>query len=265
MKVIFIIGPPRSGTTLLGTIFSKVGSVAYIEEPNFIWRSSVPFRSHDVYTENDLTPKKIQIIKQRMASKVHFKSGLIKLVVEKTPANCLRLDYLRAIYPEAKFIFIYREKTDITKSMSKKWLKEEDANSLKLDAIKSHKVNHFRKMVRRFTALNMVEVVSYLPRIVGELLFLLNIKKRKFWGVRYKGWQHDVSKQMSVDEIVLKQVSECYKAIELFKIKLESCDYMSIEYSDLISLKNSIRVENILGIKGIDQKLEELRVKTVVK
>lgn len=183
-EILFIIGPPRSGTTLLGTIFSKVRGFGYIEEPNFIWRGANPFNDSDVYTESDFSESKANLIKKRLAMVADFDNESTSVVIEKTPANCLRLPFLKCIYPEAKFLFLYRDEVDIAHSMSKKWLQEDDANSVKLDGARFHRYNHFKKIFRRFFSLRVIEILAYIPRILSELLFLLNMKKRKYWGDR---------------------------------------------------------------------------------
>jgi hypothetical protein len=49
-----------------------------------------------------------------------FKTPPIRLV-EKTPANCLRIPFLAKLFPDARFIFIMRKGEDVVSSLMEGW------------------------------------------------------------------------------------------------------------------------------------------------
>ena len=42
-------------------------------------------------------------------------------IVEKTPANCFRIRFLKKIFPDAKFIFLVRRGEDVVSSLMEGW------------------------------------------------------------------------------------------------------------------------------------------------
>jgi len=113
---VFIIGAPRSGTNLLRNILTSDSDFFTwdCDEINLIWLYDNFDRVSDRFTKIDLTPRKKQFIKQQFL-KIEKISGN-KLIVEKTCANSLRIDFIDGIFNDAKFIFIYRNGMDCISS-----------------------------------------------------------------------------------------------------------------------------------------------------
>ncbi|MEM1108514.1 MAG: sulfotransferase [Planctomycetota bacterium] len=111
---VFIIGSPRSGTTLLGNVLSAHPDVAYAEEPRLIWRIGNDRRS-DYLRPEDARPEVVKAIRERFDQTVS-EAGKVRLL-EKTPSNALRLDFMRAVYPEGIFIHVLRNAYDAVLSI----------------------------------------------------------------------------------------------------------------------------------------------------
>lgn len=125
-RPIFIIGCGRSGTTIFGTVLSHHRSVTYLNEPRYIWFSSYP--ETDVWTRKTLQRNgrvylNASDVDDRKSEKLrrlfHLETVLSghSVLIEKLPMNNFRLDFIKAIFPEARFIHIYRNGLEVAKSI----------------------------------------------------------------------------------------------------------------------------------------------------
>ncbi len=117
-KPIFIVGMPRSGTTLVEQILSSnrdvsgAGelpniSVAFIE--SFLANGDKGFRS---LCQNNLTPERLaKLASDYIESLTQGREGS-KRVVDKMPENYLYLGFIRILFPNAKIIHAIRDPID---------------------------------------------------------------------------------------------------------------------------------------------------------
>ncbi len=111
VKPIILLGSGRSGTTLLGQIFSHHPDVAYWVEPRPIWMYRHAYRPHHELTCEDLTPAIARHI-DRSFARFLAKSGRRRFA-EKTPSNGLRIPFIYALYPDCRMINIIRDGRDV--------------------------------------------------------------------------------------------------------------------------------------------------------
>lgn len=125
---IFIIGAARSGTNMLRNVITKIPGYGTwpCDEINYIWRYGNRSKDSDEFTKKDLNPKINKFITNEFV-KIQNKFNL-EYVVEKTCANSLRVNFLRAIFPNAKYILITRDGRDVVSSAEKRWKAELDLN-----------------------------------------------------------------------------------------------------------------------------------------
>lgn len=116
-KPIFILGTGRSGTTILGILLSMHRDVGFLNEPKAMWHTIHPHedvigsygRGEASYRlgVQDVTPEIC-----RTAHKIfggYLLSTLSSRVADKYPELIFRVPFVRAIFPDARFIFLVRD------------------------------------------------------------------------------------------------------------------------------------------------------------
>ena len=119
-----IIGPPRSGTSLLGRVLDRHPRLATWVEPYYVWEHHFRDASDDQRSAEDATDKVRQWItrafdRYRLALDVHS-------IVDKSPRNCLRIPFIKQIFPEARYIFLWRDARDTILSIMRQWEGKKD-------------------------------------------------------------------------------------------------------------------------------------------
>ena len=114
LKIAFVIGCARSGTSILGELIGSHPGVEYRHEAHHIWAKAGEGEggSHR-FTAAHATPAVRRTIQKRFEAK----NGAASLVVEKNPRSMLRIPFLRAVFPDAKIIHIVRDGRDVACSM----------------------------------------------------------------------------------------------------------------------------------------------------
>lgn len=112
----FLVGFPRSGTTLLDTILRSHPAIALIEEQPLIHavESSLNkpalVETLDVMTSHDIDRLR-DIYRQQVAQHVDL-SAAPSLIIDKLPLNLVSAGLIHRIFPEAKFILALRHPCD---------------------------------------------------------------------------------------------------------------------------------------------------------
>ena len=126
-KPIFILGTGRSGTTILGIVLSMHREIGYLNEPKAIWHLIHPHEdiigsysqvSDAKYrlTAEDATDE----MRQRAARMfgAYLTATRSKRLVDKYPELIFRVDFVRALFPDARFIFLVRNGWDTCHSIA---------------------------------------------------------------------------------------------------------------------------------------------------
>ena len=208
---VIIIGAPRSGTNILRDCVSRSSFIKTwdCDEINSIWKFSNYHRNDDL-EKKDLTQEiKVKIQKSFLSI---AKQKNVSFVLEKTCANCLRLDFVHAALPNAKFILLFRDGHDVIPSAIKRSSGEFSGNKL---------------MYR-------IKKMRYAP--ASYLIFLLrslfsSSKRISSWGPQNLIIQkhRDDKEKMS-----LVQWRECVENTVKYFSKIDKQEYISVYYDELV-------------------------------
>jgi LPS sulfotransferase NodH len=119
---IFIIGAPRSGTSLLYSILrSAPGLSHWPGEAHEVWEAdyhpALRGWTSNVLDASDVTPEAAARIRRRFVLVAGSRSRLI----DKTPRNSLRVTFIEALFPDATYVWLRRDGRDNVNSLINAW------------------------------------------------------------------------------------------------------------------------------------------------
>jgi hypothetical protein len=132
---VFIVCAPRSGSTLFFETLSQSPSLwtvggeshSVIEGMPSLHPASRRYHSNRL-TEADATPEIVAELEERFRRQLRDRDGRPPLrdaralrLLEKTPKNALRVPFLAAAFPDATFVYLYRDMRDTISSMLDAW------------------------------------------------------------------------------------------------------------------------------------------------
>ena len=125
-KPIFILGTGRSGTTILGILLSMHREVGYLNEPKAIWHLIHPHE--DIIGNYSQADAKYRLTAEDATDEMHQRAARMfgayltatrsKRLVDKYPELIFRLDFVRALFSDARFIFLVRNGWDTCHSIA---------------------------------------------------------------------------------------------------------------------------------------------------
>jgi hypothetical protein len=116
-RPIFLIGCPRSGTTIAVDLFALHPEVANLSEAPEIWdpRGYEDFEADHHWAAADVRPEDAARLHARF--EYHRRWHGKPRFVNKYPRSSVRIDYLRAVFPDAVFIHVMRDGRAVAASM----------------------------------------------------------------------------------------------------------------------------------------------------
>jgi tetratricopeptide (TPR) repeat protein len=124
-KPIFIVGLPRTGTTLTERIIASHSEVASIGETEFI--QMLLRRESNIPSEQKMTPamiaavanKDIAVIRDGYVDQARYRLGDEPFFIDKLPFNVLYLGFIAKAWPEQPIVLLQRSPMDACFSMYK--------------------------------------------------------------------------------------------------------------------------------------------------
>lgn len=219
---IILIGSARSGTKILRDTIATHPDVNKIGfDINFIWKRFNEDIEHDKLEPSLASKKVINYIRRYFKKSVQDKP----ILIEKTVSNTLRIPFVHKVFPDAKFIFLYRDGRDAVESVMRQWGQAPSSNYL----------------IKKFLSVPFIDVTPYLFSYLIDLVRIkLKLKTTNdyVWGVKHPNYEKDL-KNKSLLEFCAIQWNHCIQTM-LTEQNTNSINMITIKYEDFI---NQPRVE----------------------
>jgi len=266
-KIIFIVGIQRSGTTILDNLFTRHKDTAYCE--NFssrfymspwkfrfipillklqklkygkkfqpvsaegrVWRRY--FTEIDYLDESDVSKEIMNYY--NLVVKTQLKAFNANNFVNKNPANCLRIRWINKMFPDARYIVIWRDEKAVVTSIYQKMIKEW---SVDLNTEYEHGYHGYVTVKEKFgpNVSKMEACINYYNHIKKKFLQDLFIIENRKIEMQYEHFIKNTRDELKklyrftglkwydeLDEIIPKQLqqenNEKWKRLPEFELKL---------------------------------------------
>ncbi|MCP4772058.1 MAG: sulfotransferase [Planctomycetes bacterium] len=240
---VVILGAARSGTNMLRDVLCSLpGAETWpCDEINPVWRHGNLDVSHDAFPPELASASIKRFVRKRFRKQA--KRSKATWMVEKTCANTLRVGFIHAILPEARFVHISRDGYDVVPSAMKRWKAPLD---LSYTIAKARFVpwTDFPYYLWRFTSNRVARLGKRAERTVST------------WGPRFPGMDK-TSNDISLEELCARQWQSCEIAANEQLAHLPADQVLSIRYEDFVvnPLPNMQRIRKFLGADWSDEQL----------
>jgi hypothetical protein len=215
---IILLGNTRSGTTIVQKVMSAHPEIVGWYEPSELWLYADPGRPHDEFDESDATDKVKRYIRKQFLKYQKQHGNFV--VLEKTPKNILKIPYVRAIFPEATFLFMVRNPFSFISSVEFKWQRPVTG----------------RGIIRRLKSTPLPQLHHHLGNYLVQQ-YNKRILRRKYlsiWGPRYRGIQEDLKTHDQLT-VIARQWSICSKKAEEDLAFFENGQVLRLRYEDFVA------------------------------
>lgn len=214
---IILFGNTRSGTSMVQNLLATHPRVVPWYEPRTLWLCADPGREHDEFEEVDATDSVKRHIRSRFL-KYQLEHGN-RIVMEKTPANIFKIPYVRAILPEATFLFIVRNPFSFISSVELKWQRTLTGKGIR----------------RRLKSTPVTQLHYYAGRFIRQYFDkrVLGRKYQSTWGPRYKGMEKDLQNN-DLMTVIARQWSRGSNKAERDLARFGKDQILRLRYEDFV-------------------------------
>lgn len=247
IKKVIIIGAPRSGTNMLRDALTSFDGIATwpCDEINYIWRHGNAKHPSDQIPASKASARIKKYINDRFAyigKKYHA-----DIVVEKTTANSLRVPFVDAVVPDAKYIFIYRDGIDAAGSALLRW-------TAKLD---------YKYLLKKARFVPLTDIPYYGLRYLWARLYRLFSKEKRvaFWGPSLDNLDALLDRH-TLNEVCALQWQECVVMAEEALSIMPKDKVFKVRYESFVKNPH-YEIKEIL--KFLEKKTDNLEIENALK
>lgn len=214
---LILVANARSGTTFTATCFKQHDGIKIWREQRMVWTTGNEKAPNDRFTEDMATPRIIKKIRKQFLDFQNAHGD--RIIMEKTPSNCLRVQFIRKVFPEARIIHLIRDGRDNVSSCVPFWTRPRKR----------------KRMLRRLKETPIHQWPLYLPKFLNDQLAVkLGLKKRvKSWGPIYPGMLEELETRDLIEVIATQWVT----AINTAQPDLADMDpsqWIEVKYEDVV-------------------------------
>lgn len=226
---LFIIGCPRSGTNALRDALCSLDEFFSwdCDEINYVWRHVKPLARTDILTASDASHSSVSYIRGYIDKFYRQKAGRLcdvktaPVLIEKTCANTLRLDFIDRCFPTAKYIYIKRNPADVVSSSVKRW---------------QHKDIDLRYLLKKLRYVPVTDLPLYSSMFLANKLKVLFSPRgiHHSWGPRVPGID-SIRDSKDIYALAAYQWKYCSLSAEsFFENQCVPSRYYTLTYEDLV-------------------------------
>jgi hypothetical protein len=203
-KPIIILGAARSGTGLLIGSLARHPDLAWIEEPNFVWKSYNADVGHDMLPPTRATDRVKRHIHARFDA-MRKAQGRAR-IVEKTPQSTLRLPFVLEVFPDAKLVHVIRDGRQVVASARRKYMGSTEKITRRREgpAPSGGNLGNLRAVAQVMRqkwddGLPLRDLLHYGPKVWNMSLGMMGLKKAFAWGPEFPGMRRMMKTHPLVD------------------------------------------------------------------
>jgi hypothetical protein len=233
---IILVGMQRSGTTWMGRMLGEHPDVAYWPEPRQVWSFGNWFRPDDRLDARHASPLVRRHIRRTFERFTRAQSR--SRFAEKTPSNCLRMPFVRAVFPDARILLVVRDGRSIIRSTAQ------------VRTGKKVGWNRLRDRLREARLWDLPDYVMRVPTLIDPVLG----RPQRFWGVRPPGWRAWVEHDPPYTVMAKQWAASIRYAIDDGRA-MDPERYLEIRYEDLMTRPKEImgRVVDFFRLQRADE------------
>ena len=246
LQVAFIVGSPRSGTTILQEILGIHPQIGHFYEPYYIWYFHVKDQTTDYIPGGAISQKETKWIRNKF---ILFGKLLGKnFVLDKLPEHSFNLPILTKVFPNAKIIHIIRDGRDVVLSIKKEWKRRQRIVEHRgFGGLLRTATNMFRRQpFWRFRALALWhELKNNFSLNPSRYLNKAKWKGEVGWGPRFIGWEKVLHTE-SLIRFHAYQWLNCIAQIQKDLPSVSRSNVFTLRYEDMVSDNYQYLVSEIM-------------------
>lgn len=220
---VFLIGAGRSGTKFVRDMLGAANDVAAVPyDVGYVWRTGNESVDHDELDPSTVTGELRSYIRRTLL-RLAGATETSKVLLEKSVPNSLRVAFLHAVYPDAKFVHLVRDGRAVVESSIRQW-QAPAATGYLLGKLRYFPWSNFR----------------YAFWYIKNQVLTRSGSNRRIWGPRYRGMDRDVVDE-SLETVCARQWRVCVSRAREQLATIPDDQVMTIHYEDLVNDEENLR------------------------
>lgn len=266
-RPILLIGAGRSGTNLIAMALGSSVELFNAYEQRYVWTHGMARVSSDLRSPDNATPATVGYIRRHFARLANGLEHGVRLV-DKTPANALRLDFCLRVFPEAKVINVIRNPLDNIASRlvelrkAGQEIEGSDTSTVRKGRIEvlAHQFCHFRDLVGRGN-LPLDRIPAAIADQLPEQARILSKSEAVRYAERVPGIR-EVAEAEGLIAALCFQWRELVRAASQQRTALGPNQYLEVFYESVVQAPAATgqQITNFVGLTEPGPVIDYLRI-----